>query len=145
MPLESQRGGDTNVVLRSRVSGHRRKRCGQPLGEDGAQSYGDVWSCEIDGIGCGYGCESSFIREWWTARIRNSDRRDNNNVTQARSVSLSQYKSREWGMTFEYPSYPQFTQYFTVPSSLQPGSYLVYVSDELGKSNEVGVIVVEAK
>src|SRR5580704_12435800 len=74
MPLESQRGGDTNVVLRSRVSGHRRKRCGQPLGEDGAQSYGDVWSCEIDGIGCGYGCESSFIREWWTARIRNSDR-----------------------------------------------------------------------
>jgi hypothetical protein len=48
-------------------------------------------------------------------------------------------------MTFEYPSYPQFTQYFTVPSSLQPGSYLVYVSDELGKSNEVGVIVVEAK
>jgi hypothetical protein len=71
--------------------------------------------------------------------------RDNNNVTQARSVGLSQYKSREWGVTFEYPSYPQFTQYFTVPSSLQPGRYLVYVSDELGKSNEVGVIVVEAK
>lgn len=41
--------------------------------------------------------------------------------------------------------YPQFSQHFTVPSSVQPGSYLVYVSDELGKSNEVAAIVVEAK
>jgi hypothetical protein len=145
MPLESQRGGDTNVVLRSRVSGHRRKRCGQPLGEDGAQSYGDVWSCEIDGIGCGCGCESSFIREWWTARIRNSDRSRQQQRHAGEVCKSIAIQEQGMGVTFEYPSYPQFTQYFTVPSSLQPGSYLVYVSDELGKSNEVGVIVVEAK
>ncbi|MGA7851730.1 MAG: hypothetical protein WCA15_00300 [Candidatus Acidiferrales bacterium] len=41
--------------------------------------------------------------------------------------------------------YPQFAQRFIVPASLHPGSYLVYVSDELGKSNEVAVIVVDAK
>lgn len=41
------------------------------------------------------------------------------------------------------PRFPQFGLYFTVPATLKPGSYLLYVSDELGKSNEVAVTVTE--
>jgi hypothetical protein len=43
------------------------------------------------------------------------------------------------------PRFPQSGLYFTVPTSLKPGSYSLYVSDELGKSNEVAVTVVEAR
>jgi hypothetical protein len=43
------------------------------------------------------------------------------------------------------PRFPQYGLYFTVPTSLKPGSYRLYVSDELGKSNEVAVIITDVR
>jgi hypothetical protein len=41
--------------------------------------------------------------------------------------------------------YPQFGVYFSVPASLQPGKYSLYITNELGKSNVVTVTVEAAR